>query len=62
MGCFILPRDERTIRAILKTKLPHVKLLKLKRHDTKFKLLPVPCALDDSDQSVHSLLTRGQGC
>ncbi len=44
MGCFILPRNECRIRELVKTKLPHVKLVKVKRHDTKFELVPVPAS------------------
>ena len=42
MGCLISPRDENEIRAMVKAKLPHVKLVKLKRHETEFELVVVP--------------------
>jgi len=42
MGCFILERDEQTIRELCKAKLPWVNLFRLKRHDTEFKLVPTP--------------------
>ncbi len=42
MGCSISEHDEQLIRGFHAARLPHVKLFKLKRHDTQFKLEPDP--------------------